>query len=304
MFKIFTKIIYKIFKKSIDKNFTEIYNIHINLIMQKIKLCVLNKFGVIEVKKDIRQKIRNKEIVLKAMQRIADPMITEIIAMSGVEIICLDNEHYAFSDEDLFECIIAGQLVGASMMVRVNSRDVATMSRVMDMGADGILAPQIESYEDALEVVNAVKYAPVGKRGFCPIGRSAEYGASISAKEYIKQTNENTIIGLMIETKQSVEDLDKILSLEEIDFIAVGPSDMSASYGFPGDIQNPVVVKAMKDAHEKAIKSSAAVCGLGYTLESAKESIAKGVTILNIGSDVQSLVGELSEHIAAFKPKK
>ncbi len=251
----------------------------------------------------VRKKIRNKKIILKTMQRIADPMITEIMAFSGVDIICLDNEHYTFADSDLMECITAGKALGACMMVRVNSRDFSTMSRVMDMGADGILAPQVASYEEAKEVVDAIKYAPVGKRGFCPISKSAQYGATISEDEYIKDTNENTIVGLMIECKQAIEDLDRILAIDEVDFIAVGPSDLSASYGVPGDRQNENVVNAMKLAHEKALNSKVAICGLGYTLESAKTSVEKGVTMLNIGSDVQCLVNDLKEHLGALREK-
>ncbi len=248
-----------------------------------------------------KDKFKNKQLIISTMQRIANPAISEILALAGSDLVTLDNEHYPFSDKQLVNCIRAIQSKGADCVVRVTNNDLATISRVMDMGANGVLVPHVDSYEQALNVVNAIKFAPVGKRGFCPITRSAYYGIGMTLPQYVKTSNENSIVGIMVETKDGIEDLDRILTIKEIDFIAVGPSDVSASFGYPGDLDHPEVKNALKTARTKIAAAGFGVSGQAYTIEKGEELINQGAVRINAGSDLQTLVSHFTGKVNSYK---
>ncbi len=248
-----------------------------------------------------KKMFEKKELIISTMQRIASPAISEILALVGSDLITLDNEHYPFTDKQLINCIRAAQGKGADCIVRVTNNDLATISRVMDMGANGVLVPHVDSYEQALNVVDAIKYAPVGKRGFCPITRSAYYGYGLTLQEYVKISNENSIVGIMVETKDGIEDLDRILTIKEIDFIAVGPSDVSASFGYPGDLDHPEVKQALKTAREKICAAGFGLSGQAYTKQKGEELISQGATRMNVGSDLQTLVKSFGTKVTEYK---
>ncbi len=239
--------------------------------------------------KSLRSRIRDGEVTIHAMIRLPSPEIAEMIALSGVDYMTIDNEHFAFDDEAIQNVIRAANLHGVPCMVRPTSLDPEYIARLMDMGAIGVLAPQVDSYEEAMRVVRAVKYAPVGKRGFCPISRAASYGVGIDPVAYAKERNEETIVGLMIESREGIEDLDRILTIDEIDMFAVGPSDVSNSYGYPGQIDHPVVREAITTARNKIIKAGKSLCGQSGTLEKARREYEEGSRGLLVGSDVQIL---------------
>ena len=174
-------------------------------------------------------------------------------------------------------------------MVRVPNTEPARIAQIMDMGAIGVVVPHIESREEALAVVDAVKYAPVGHRGFCPITRAASYGMAMSGDEYTRLANEQTCIILMTETKKGLEALDDILAIPEVDGISIGPSDVSASYGLPGQPDHPVVKAAIEEGQRKISASGKALVAQAYTPEAAERMRARGATVMTVGSDVQMI---------------
>ena len=171
----------------------------------------------------------------------------------------------------------------------------------MDMGANGILAPQVDSYEEAVGLVEAIKFPPIGRRGFCPITRSASYGHSLDPADYAAMSNENTIVGIMIESRAGVEDLDRILTIEELDFVAVGPSDLSCSYGLLGQYDNTVFQEVLDTTFKKLVRSHVSVGGIAYSREQAVQQFKTGVNMLNVGSDLQLIMARLEEHVKTIR---
>ena len=169
----------------------------------------------------VKQKLKNGEIVIRAFLRSSDPTSAEIMALAGVDLIVIDNEHYPFNPQRMETIIRAAETYGAECMGRVPNTEPARIAQIMDMGAIGVVVPHIESREEALAVVDAVKYAPVGHRGFCPITRAASYGMAMSGDEYTRLANEQTCIILMTETKKGLEALDDILAIPEVDGISI-----------------------------------------------------------------------------------
>ena len=183
----------------------------------------------------------------------------------------------------------AAQIYGSGVVIRVPNEEAARVAQMMDCQLQGIKIPHVETKEQALAIVNAVKYAPVGKRGFCPITRAASYGMAMSGDEYTRLANEQTCIILMTETKKGLEALDDILAIPEVDGISIGPSDVSASYGLPGQPDHPVVKAAIEEGQRKVAVSGKALVAQAYTPEAAERMHARGATVMTVGSDVQMI---------------
>jgi len=237
----------------------------------------------------LKKKMQHKKPILRSFLRFPDPSVAEIMALAGVEMITIDQEHYPFDDEEIEKVVRAAQCFGSEVLVRVPCIDTEHIGSILESGCTGIVVPHVETYEEALEVVRAVKYSPIGNRGFCPITRAAFYGMRMSPAEYAAYANTQTIIILMTETKKGLENLDRILTIPEVDGIAIGPSDVSASYGYPGHPENPVVKAAIEKAQSQIATSGKCLCAQAYTIEMAQKVLAKGATVLNVGSDVQLL---------------
>ena len=235
----------------------------------------------------VRRKIAEGGVILCAMQRLPNPSATEIMAMSGIDMICIDNEHYPFSVNTVERIARAAHIHGASVFMRVPGDDPARIAQMMDCGLQGIKVPHVESRAQAQAIVDAVKYAPMGTRGFCPITRAAAYGFGRSAQEYAEFANAHSIVMVQIETKEGLADLDRILSIPEVDCIDYGPSDLAASFGMPGHNDDPKVQAAVREIIDKSRAAGKNVGEMAYTPQAVRELLEKGVRHVSIGSDQQ-----------------
>lgn len=263
---------------------------------------VVNSLGLKRNNKSLKCKLKDKDIAVVPFVRIAEPAIAEIAIMSGVDGIIIDLEHFAFSDDELINTIRAAHCRGGKAIVRIYDKSWASIGRILDMGADGIMVPQVKSYEEALHVVQSVKYPVSGQRGFCPITRGVNFGLDSTPAELVRTANKETIVGLMIETKEAYNEIDKILTLsEQIDFIAIGPSDLSASFGKPGMYDDPEVKAVIVDITNKVRSSKSSLMTVATTAEAMEKAIKSGTTMLCTGSDLQYMVWGFSSLINAMK---
>lgn len=252
--------------------------------------------------KAIKEKLRKGEAVLQVMLRFPSPEIAELFALNGIDLIVIDNEHYLFDPQTMISIVRAANAGGAACVVRLPNGEPSRVAQVMDYGMDGIWLPSCSSYEAAKGLVDAVKFAPIGKRGFCPITRAASYGHGSTPIEYADASNANSLIMIQVETKEGVEDLDRILTIPEIDTVSTGPSDLSASYGVPGQYKHPVVLEAVKTIREKAtaagINARGSMC---HTVEEITAAYEAGYRNISVGSDQQILVNNLKKMIGAVR---
>lgn len=253
--------------------------------------------------KQLRERVKCGELVISVFARLSDPSLAEMMAVLGADIVMIDNEHYPFDPETMINVIRAVQAAGACCLVRLPRVNHAQIAQVMDMGADGIQIPSVDTYEEARALVDAVKFPPVGKRGFCPITRAAEYG-TISPVEFARKSNDNSFVITQIETKEGIENLEEILSIPEVDSMQLGPSDISASYGCPGEYSNPLVVNALARAREIARKKDKKCCEMYQSPKDMAAAYARGERFLSIGSDQQILTRGLQELVGVVQEWK
>lgn len=233
----------------------------------------------------LKEKLRGRKKVFGAWTSLAHPSVTEIFSRTGVDFIGIDVEHSTIDQEQSQRIIAAAQGNNTLCLPRIASHNPEMIRRLLDSGADGIIMPTVSTPEEAEEFIQWAKYPPRGHRGF---GISRGQGYGFDFHEYTKQWNETSSLIVQIESIKGVENLEKILTCEEIDAVMVGPYDLSGSLGIPGEINHPLVTEAC----EKIIR----VCekydkGCGTQLiepskENVLEAFSKGYTMVVLASDI------------------
>jgi 2-keto-3-deoxy-L-rhamnonate aldolase RhmA len=171
------------------------------------------------------------------------PSIVEIMADAGFDWLCVDLEHSVTDYFEAQQLISTIQAKGIKAYVRVGENNTRIIKRVLDAGADGIIIPMVNSKEDALKAINAVKYPPLGKRGV-GLARAQKYGFGF--EEYKDKFADKIKIIVQIEHIDAVENLKEILSLNGIDGTFIGPYDLSGSMGKPGKYNDDDVKEVLR----------------------------------------------------------
>lgn len=190
-----------------------------------------------------------KNISIGSWITLNHPSIVEIMADAGFDWLCVDMEHSVTDYYEAQQLILTIQAKGIKAYVRVGENNTRIIKRVLDAGADGIIVPMVNSKEDALKAINAVKYPPKGKRGV-GLARAQKYGFGF--EEYKDKYADEIKLIVQIEHIDAVENLEDILSLDEIDGTFIGPYDLSGSMGKPGRYDDNDV-KAVLNHYEEIV---------------------------------------------------
>ncbi|WP_298534437.1 aldolase/citrate lyase family protein [uncultured Algibacter sp.] len=217
--------------------------------------------------------------------KLQDPAIVEIAALSGFDFVIIDMEHGPYSIESTQNMIRAAEARGITPVVRVTENSETLILRVLDIGAKCIQIPQVCTKDDANKVVKAIKFFPKGERGMCRYVRAAEY-TNIEPENHFGKANDNVISIIHIEGMEGIENLTEIVQVDGIDVIFLGPYDLSQSCGVPGQVNDPKVVNAMKEAVKTAKKHGKAVGTFTESPEKAKMWRDIGVQYISYAVDV------------------
>ena len=184
-----------------------------------------------------------KKTFLGSWITLNNPSIAEIMADSGFDWLCIDLEHSVIDYTGAQLLIMAIQSKGLKAFVRVGENNQRIIKRVLDAGADGIIVPSVNSEEDALKAVRAVKYPPNGARG---VGLARAQGYGFNFEEYRDVKAKEITLIAQIEHINAINELDAIIQVEGIDGTFIGPYDLSGSMGKPGQYDDDDVKKALE----------------------------------------------------------
>jgi 4-hydroxy-2-oxoheptanedioate aldolase len=205
---------------------------------------------------------------------IPSPVLTEIIAQSGFNFQILDCEHGAYDYQTLETDIRTCEAYNCLSIIRVSGLNNVEVQRCLDLGAGGIVFPQLTNFDDFQHATKLLNYAPEGLRGYNPFVRAANYGISDKTKK-----NLNPLCIPIIETLTAVNDLDKILTLDRIDAIYIGSYDLSAQLGCIGQMDNPKLIELTNLIIKKCNDASKPVGLMINEVNQYKNYKEKGVTI-------------------------
>ena len=222
----------------------------------------------------------------------------EIVAHSGYDWLLLDTEHSPNEVPDVLSQLQAVQTGTASAIVRPAWNDMVLIKRFLDIGAQTLLIPFVQTPEEARSAVAATRYPPSGIRGITGSGRASRYGR---VKDYLKNASSEICLLVQVETKSALDQIEKIASVEGIDGVFIGPNDLSASFGHLGNWGHADVQAALKDAAVRLKKIGKAAGILTPNEEEAKRFIEWGYTFVAVGSDLGLLAKNADALAKRFK---
>ncbi|HYA94534.1 MAG TPA: aldolase/citrate lyase family protein [Thermodesulfobacteriota bacterium] len=234
----------------------------------------------------LRKRILAGEYVYGTMIRQArDPGAPSIYAAAGFDFVFIDMEHGNYSMETVADLICGAKSAGIAPMIRVPHLETHFISRVLDAGAEGIMVPMTSRREQAETIVRYSKYTPIGQRGFGAQTGQTDY-KPLKALEFMKEANDHTVIIAQIETREAIENIDAIISVEGIDVGLIGPNDLSISLGIPDQMGSDVLKKAIDKVVETAKKRGKATGIHIGNIEAIKTWRTKGMTVLAYSTDI------------------
>lgn len=188
--------------------------------------------------KSLKTKLNNRNPTIGSWITIPSQNIIEIILQYDFDWLCIDIEHNMFNQESIINLIRVVQSFDIAALVRISSNNDVVIKHIMDAGADGIIIPMVNNKESALKAVHSTYYPPRGKRGV-GLSRAQRYGSGFS--DYKEWLDNNVIIIAQIEHYEAITNLEDIISTDGIDGVLIGPYDLSASMGYPGQLDKKEV---------------------------------------------------------------
>ena len=230
------------------------------------------------------------------------PIVAESIAREGFVAVTIDQQHGLWDTAATAVAIAAIRTVGSAAIVRVPLGAFAIASQALDFGAEGIIAPMINTVADAKAFVSAAKFPPLGERSWGPTRAMTLAGIS-DAKQYLNEANAATVTLAMIETKTAMANLDAIAAVPGIDVLFVGPSDLSIGLTDGKDLDpHSDTVEAALDKIIAACRKAGKIAGLYCAnAERAVACAKRGVRFLAVGSDLGFLRAGTAAQLKVLK---
>ncbi len=229
---------------------------------------------------------------------LGSPSLAELLGEAGCHWLVVETEHNGLDSAEIEHMLMAIGNTGAVPLVRVASANPVYIQRALDMGAMGVVVPLIRTAEDARAVVRATRYPPQGTRGFGPL-RASRY--TFDNEHYFRNANENTLVVLILETREAVENLEEICAVPGVDALYIGPFDLCLSLGLdPMRMPFPETEAVIERALALGRKSGVAIGMGGRTPEQLRQRVARGFTFVGYGPDYALLGDAMRAGIAAF----
>ncbi len=237
---------------------------------------------------EVKHKLSEGKVAFGPWVHIGHPDIAEILSLVGFDFVIYDTEHTPLSLESIQNMMQVMHGSRVVPLVRVAWNDPVLIKRVLDLGTYGVFIPWVNKREEAERAVEACRYAPKGIRG-CSPRRASQYG--LNFRDYFERfAQEEILIIVQIETKEAIENLDEILSVDGIDVAFVGPLDLSVSLGVPKQWDAPILKNSIQKIVEKC-KQYNVVAGIDVqSVEDAKRYIEQGFQFITFSSDTDFLL--------------
>ena len=247
-------------------------------------------------------RLRSGETVFSAWSALPNPLTIEAVAKAGFDAVAMDMQHGGHDVASVLGGIGLIAANGKHPVVRVPLNDFAMVSRALDFGAEAVIAPMINSVEDARRLAAVAKYPPMGERSWGQYRRMEGHGQSTPG-DYLIAANDASLVFAMVETRAAYDILDDILAVPGVDGVFVGPSDLSIAWSDGAEVNaaSEAIVDPMKSIAERVSKAGKIPAAYALDAVMAKRFTALGYRFLTIGSDsnylrlgVQSLLDEIN----------
>jgi 2-keto-3-deoxy-L-rhamnonate aldolase RhmA len=230
---------------------------------------------------EFRARLKRREKLLGTMVTLASAASAEVLASLGFDWLFIDGEHGPLETRELLE-ILQAVSHKTACIVRVPEAAEVPIKKALDLGAHGIIVPQVNTPELAANVVRWARYAPEGARG---VGLARAHGYGVSFREYLSAANREIAVIVQAEHVRAVENIEAIVRVPGVDAVLLGPYDLSASLGRMGEIEHPDVVAAMGRVTDVCNAAGMPLGYFGVTAAAVQPYVARGYTLLVAGVD-------------------
>jgi 4-hydroxy-2-oxoheptanedioate aldolase len=229
---------------------------------------------------------------------LSSPYAVEVVAGSGFDWLLLDTEHSPADVLSVLAQLQAAAAYDVSVVVRPAGNDTVLIKRYLDIGAQTLLIPYVQSAEEAASAVAAMRYAPEGVRGVSALTRATRFGR---VESYAQRAADELCLLVQIETQQALDALEAIAAVAGVDGIFIGPADLAASLGHAGAPGHPAVVAAIEDAIRRVQALGKPVGILTGDVAFARHCIGLGTSFTAVGVDVGILARETEKLARQFR---
>lgn len=229
---------------------------------------------------NLKRRLRAGETLVGSMITIASSEIAEIMAMAGFDWLFIDGEHGPLEPADVRTLLIAAK--GTPCLVRVPAIDEVPIKKALDLGAAGVIVPQVNSAQQAARVVDMCRYPPVGSRG---TGLARAHGYGNTFQQYIETANDNLLVVVQAEHKAAVDAIEDIVVVDGIDCVFLGPYDLSASYGKTGQLDDPEITDAIAKVETVCKANNMPLGFFGLNPAAVEPYIERGFNLVCVGVD-------------------
>jgi 2-keto-3-deoxy-L-rhamnonate aldolase RhmA len=244
-----------------------------------------------------RQKLKGRNQLIGTLLGLPASAVSEVVSRLGYDWLWIDMEHAPLS-LDHVQSILQCVHPSCSSLVRIPVNDETWIKRVLDLGADGIIVPQVKSKQEAEYAVRSAKYPPQGARS-AGLSRANRFGVEFAKS--VQTANEVTAVVLQIEHKDGVTNAEEIVQVAGVDAIIIGPYDLSGSYGKLGQIADDEVLAAIASIREACAKHRMP-CGIfAMNAETGAKYLKQGFELIAVGADIHFLWNAAESSLNALK---
>jgi 2-keto-3-deoxy-L-rhamnonate aldolase RhmA len=246
----------------------------------------------------IRERALSGEWIGGTWLNLGSSLTAEIAGKAGFDWLLIDLEHGMGDRHELLTQLQAIDATPAAPVVRIAWNDAVLFKRVLDLGVSGVMAPMVNTAEEARRAAAAMRFPPDGVRGVARMNRGCDFGPSFT--DYFKNANSKLLTIIQIETTTAISNLDEIAAVDGVDVLFVGPLDLSVSLGVPDQFDHPLEQGALAKVVAAARKAGKTP-GILVANEDQLKTVKKlGFTFVAIGSDGGSVVNEMRALVATL----
>lgn len=247
----------------------------------------------------LRAALLGRRLVLSTFVMIPRVEVVELLASCGFTALVFDLEHGPMEIADLNVLVALTQGAGMYAVARLADNQPADIARALDSGVDGILAPHVGSAAAARDLVEAGRFPPDGSRSLNPFTRGTGYGVSEELGPQL--ANRRVALMAMLEGNDALRSLDEVCAVDGLDAVFVGPVDLSAAFGFPGQPEHPTVIDRLREIIDR-IESSGCAAGIyAHTPEAAARWGDAGATFIALSADSAMAADGFRRHVEAAR---
>ena len=245
--------------------------------------------------KNLKKRLHQGETLNGCWLNLGSPLTAEIVGQAGFDWVLIDLEHGAGVEKDVLAQLQALGNSPSAVLVRVESAESPRISRILDMGAEGIMCPKVDNAIEAKKVINGLHYPPFGNRGVAKMVRATQFGLNFNT--YYDESRDNILGIVQIETLEALDNLDAIAAVEGVDILFIGPADLSMAMGIFGQFDHPMFVDALNKIVKAAQKANKAIGILIFNPDDYDKYHNMGIRFIACGSDA-TFVAEGARNMA------